>query len=402
MIPFIILECIKNTDIRNIHNAGKLVCQTDHLFKGLIMKRYLSVLFLILFYSCGEESTYNSSLSDFYIDDQQFIDDLADANGIVNIATIKERITSVTVDSGSISYYMIKKLNLMNMELTLIPASIGMLDRLDKLDISNNKLTSIPHQICDIAIAIDSVKVEENKLCVRGPECIEIDYSYQDCDYQYNNNDEQFIKRMIDDNIDEGEGWFGLSYDSLYTKYMNVDDSDEDNLTSWLPKYKEDEDDSLELRIVTLDWDDIGITTLPEAISNLRELTYLDLAGNNLTSLPTGIQDLSNLVELIVYENSLAYFPEGIGNLSKLEVLEAYNNLLIELPITIGNLTSLLELRLQYNHLESLPSELCLLIPQLTSFNIACNQLISDDEIDKCPGLVGILGYQSDHDSCND
>ena len=271
-----------------------------------------------------------------------------------------------------------------------------MLERLDKLDISNNQLTSIPHQICDIAIAIDSVKLEENKLCIRGPECIEIDYSYQDCDYQYHPNDEQFIDMMIKKNIEVGEGWAGLSLDSLFSKYSDLP------YTKWSPKFIDDDADSLKLRIVEIDWDNIGITTLPEAISNLRELTYLDLAGNNLTSLPTGIQDLSNLVELIVYENSLAYFPEGIGNLSKLEVLEAYNNLLIELPITIGNLTGLLELRLQNNLLGVLPSELCNIIPQLTSFNVACNQLISDDEIDKCPGLVGTLGYQSDHDSCND
>ena len=129
---------------------------------------------MIILYSCGDNSSTNPASIDYHSDDQQFIDDLADANGIANTATIKERITPVEVDSGSISYYMIEKLNLGYMGLTLIPSSIGMLDRLDKLDISNNQLTSIPHQICDIAIAIDSVKLEENKLCIRGPECIEI------------------------------------------------------------------------------------------------------------------------------------------------------------------------------------------------------------------------------------
>jgi Leucine-rich repeat (LRR) protein len=361
------------------------------------MQKNLTIILVILLYSCGGDSPITPPPSiDYYTDDQQFIDELADANGIANTATIKDGITPVEVDSGSISYYMIEKLNLADMGLTLIPSSIGMLERLDKLDISNNQLTSIPHQICDIAIAIDSVKLEENKLCIRGPECIEIDYAYQDCDYQPHPNDEQFIDMMIQKNIKVGEGWAGLSSDSLFSKYSDLP------YTKWSPKFIDDDADSLKLRIVEIDWDNIGITTLPEAISNLRELTYLDLAGNNLTSLPTGIQDLSNLVELIVYENSLAYFPAGISNLSKLEVLEAYNNLLIELPITIGNLTSLLELRLQNNLLGVLPSELCDIIPQLTSFNVACNQLISDDEIGKCPGLVGTLGYQSDHDSCND
>jgi len=360
------------------------------------MQKKLTIILVIILYSCGGDSPITPPPINYHTDDQQFIDELADANGIANTATIKDGITPVEVDSGSISYYMIEKLNLVEMGLTLIPSSIGMLERLDKLDISNNQLTSIPHQICDIAIAIDSVKLEGNKLCIRGPECIEIDYAYQDCDYQYYSNDEQFIDMMITQNTDDGEGWAGLSFDSLFSKYSDLP------YTKWSPKFIDDDADSLKLRIVEIDWDNIGITTLPEPISNLRELTYLDLAGNNLTSLPLGIQDLSNLVELIVYENSLAYFPEGIGNLSKLEVLEAYNNLLIELPITIGNLTSLLELRLQNNLMIELPSELCNIIPQLTSLNVACNQLISADEIDKCPGLVGKLGYQSDHDSCND
>ena len=359
------------------------------------MKKNLTIILVILLYSCGDDSSINPPSIDYHSDDQQFIDDLADANGIANTATIKERITPVEVDSGSISYYMIEKLNLGYMGLTLIPSSIGMLERLNKLDISNNQLTSIPHQICDIAIAIDSVKLEENKLCVRGPECIEIDYSYQDCDYQYSNDDEQFIDRMIAENISESEGWADLSYDSLYVKYFHSP------YTKWLPKFKED-DDSLEFRIVEIDWDNIGITTLPEAISNLTELTYLDIAGNNLTKLPSGIKDLSNLVKLIVYENSLSNFPSGIGDLSKLEVLEAYNNQLNELPNTIGNLNSLLKLRVQNNLLGVLPSELCDLIPQLTSFNVACNQLIIDDEVEQCPALEGKLDDQGDHPSCDD
>ena len=114
------------------------------------------------------------------------------------------------------------------------------------------------------------------------------------------------------------------------------------------------------------------------------------------------IKDLSNLVKLIVYENSLSNFPSGIGNLSKLEVLEAYNNQLNELPNTIGNLNSLLELRVQNNLLGVLPSELCDLIPQLTSFNVACNQLIIDDEVEQCPALEGKLDDQGDHPSCDD
>jgi Leucine-rich repeat (LRR) protein len=360
------------------------------------MNKILILSFIILFYSCGVDNSTNPSSIEYYSDDQQFIDDLIRDNNTLSEELLEERIVKVEIDSGIISYYRIEKLYLENLGLTQIPSSIGMLDSLDKLDISYNQLTSVPHQICDIAIVPDSVKLEENKLCVRGPECIEIKYNLQNCVYHYCDDDEQFIDRMIAENINEGEGWSNLSYDSLYMKYI------EWPFTKWSPKFKEDQNDSLELRIIEIDWDNIGITTLPEAISNLTELTYLDIAGNNLTKLPTGIKDLSNLVNLVVYENSLITLPSGIGNLNKLEVLEVYNNLLIELPITIGNLTSLLELRLQNNLLETLPSELCVLIPQLTSFNVGCNQLIKNDEIAKCAALEGKLDDQGDHQSCSD
>ena len=360
------------------------------------MNKFLNLLFIILFYSCGTDNTTNPSSINYYSDDQQFLDKLIELNDITEDDLTDHRITKVEVDSGSVSFYKIEKLYLGNMGLTQIPSSIGMLNRLDKLDISYNQLTSVPHQICDISIAIDSVQLEQNKLCVRGPECIEIDYTIQNCFYHYSKDDEQFIDRMISENISNGEGWADFNYDSLYNKYI------ESPFTNWSPKFKEDQNDSLELRIIEIDWDNIGITTLPEAISNLTELTYLDIAGNNLTKLPTGVKDLSNLVDLVVYENSLTTLPSGIGNLDQLEVLEGYNNLLSELPSTIGNLTSLLELRLQNNLLDTLPNELCVLLPQLTSFNVGCNQLIDNVEIEKCPALEGKLDDQGDHPSCSD
>ncbi|MDP6134203.1 MAG: hypothetical protein QF856_06375, partial [Candidatus Marinimicrobia bacterium] len=63
------------------------------------MQKNLTIILVILLCSCGDDSSTNPS-SEYHTDDQQFIDDLADANGIANIATIKDRITPVEVDSG--------------------------------------------------------------------------------------------------------------------------------------------------------------------------------------------------------------------------------------------------------------------------------------------------------------
>ena len=96
----------------------------------------------------------------------------------------------------------------------------------------------------------------------------------------------------------------------------------------------------------------------------------------------------------------LTTIPSNIRTLSKLKVLEAYNNVLNELPSTIDDLTSLLELRIQNNLLQSLPLELCAIIPQITHFNVACNQLNIDAEIDRCAALDGKLDDQGDHQTC--
>ena len=364
------------------------------------MKTNLTIMFIFFLFSCGGDSVTNPPIIDFHTDDQNFINDLASVNSMLDTEAIENGITKIEVDTEGVKFFKIKKLYMGSMNLDSIPSSIGDLDSLTILMLNNNKFKFIPESICSIFENLDSLAVDNNEICTPDlPNCIKnittiTFYDSQDCDYQHSNDDEQFIDRMIDENTSESEGWADLSNDS-YEKYFHSP------YTKWLLKFKED-DDSLEFRIVEIDWDNIGITKLPEAISNLTELTYLDIAGNNLTNLPSGIKDLSNLVKLIVYENSLSNFPSGIGNLSKLEVLEAYNNQLNELPNTIGNLNSLLKLRVQNNLLGVLPSELCDLIPQLTSFNVACNQLIIDDEVEQCPALEGKLDDQGDHPSCDD
>ena len=72
------------------------------------MKRNLTLFFFILLYSCGDDSTTNPPSIDFYIDDQTFINDLAEANGISDLGIINDRITTIGIDSSGVSLYRIR------------------------------------------------------------------------------------------------------------------------------------------------------------------------------------------------------------------------------------------------------------------------------------------------------
>ena len=97
------------------------------------MQKNLTIILIILLCSCGDDSSTNPPSIDYHTDDQQFIDDLATANGIISTESITERITTVKIDSGSTKYYRIEKLHLGNMGLDSIPSSIGNLGSLNVL-----------------------------------------------------------------------------------------------------------------------------------------------------------------------------------------------------------------------------------------------------------------------------
>lgn len=96
------------------------------------------------------------------------------------------------------------------------------------------------------------------------------------------------------------------------------------------------------------------LTSLPESISNLTNLIWLDLDDNKLTSLPKSIDNLTNLIWLYLKSNKLTSLPESIGNLNKLILLNLDNNKLTSLPESISDLTNLNSINLDNNPLVNL------------------------------------------------
>ena len=116
------------------------------------------------------------------------------------------------------------------------------------------------------------------------------------------------------------------------------------------------------------------LTSLPESIGQLEQLSHLDLQSNQLTSLPESIGQLQQLSYLDLQSNQLTSLPECIGQLQQLSHLDLQSNQLTSLPESIGQLQQLSHLDLQYNQLTSLPESIGQL-QQLSHLRIGHNKL---------------------------
>jgi len=119
---------------------------------------------------------------------------------------------------------------------------------------------------------------------------------------------------------------------------------------------------------------DLGLSSLPEQIGDLTDLTSLNLGDNQLTTLPERIGNLTALTSLDLNHNQLTTLPEQIGNLTALTFLNLSNNQLTTLPERIGNLTALTSLDLGSNQLTTIPEQIGNLTA-LTSLDFDGNQL---------------------------
>ena len=117
-----------------------------------------------------------------------------------------------------------------------------------------------------------------------------------------------------------------------------------------------------------------SLRSIPPEIGKLENLENLGIASNELPELPDTISDLVNLTELDLSNNGLESLSPEIGQLKRLRKLDLSMNRLIEVPASIGDLSQLTELNLMGNKLRRLPEGIGSLV-QLGSLGVRSNFL---------------------------
>jgi Leucine-rich repeat (LRR) protein len=319
------------------------------------MKTNLTIIFIFFLLSCGGDKSTGVAVIkiDYIAEHQLFIENLLELNPELNPDTLETRIKKEIVVSDGTEYYQISKISLNNLGLSNLPTSISYLDSLTTLDISNNQLSDLPDAICSLDI-IDGPNFifSENHFCDASilPPCIIqiINFTEQKCDYNYDEEDFQFIQELIQAN-------------NIDTNGVNAVNEIYDNVT-WVISENTNEYDQYVLRINKIEWDDKNISTIPDQIGFLDSLSWLELENNIIETIPGTIGGLIKLEYLQLYNNRLTYLPKSIGYLKNLRELYIHNNSLDTLAFNFTELTSLRIFWVENNNLSSLPQTLCSLI----------------------------------------
>jgi|GEM_PF-2427478 len=342
------------------------------------MQKYLTIILIILLYSCGVDSVTNPPIIDFHTDDQNFINDLASVNSMLDTETIENGITKIEVDTEGVKFFKIKKLYMGSMNLDSIPSSIGDLDSLTILMLNNNKFKFIPESICSIFENLDSLAVDNNEICNPSalPTCIKnnttiLFYDSQDCQITPDEEDWDFIDELITNN-------WGQDSLSIYREKFY-------NLTKW-ETFEEtiDNQEFLRSRITEIRYNGCEIKEIPDGIAELEMLTRLELQNNQIVIIPDFIGSLLNLNYFTIYDNNISVIPASIGDLTNLEVFKISENSLDSIPPMIRNLKNLQKLWLNDNQLSTLPDSMCTILENPNLEIYIQNNLLCADSSNVC------------------
>jgi Leucine-rich repeat (LRR) protein len=118
------------------------------------------------------------------------------------------------------------------------------------------------------------------------------------------------------------------------------------------------------------------ITSLPATIVNSPKLTLLQMQTNKLSTLPANFENLSTLTSLNLSANEFTEFPESIASLTNLTSLEFSANDLNSVPAAIALMTKLTNLNLSTNNITSIPNEISNVV-NLQTLNLSSNGISS-------------------------
>ena len=265
----------------------------------------------------------------------------------------------------------LQDVNLSSTNLSELPPEIGHLSQLQTLNIQDTEVTALPPEVLTF---FEEVNVTpEGRM--RPSSTLKL-WCNDDILYQINchllerlcqraHNDAQFAAQIERLNLS------GYHFQHLPPQIEALDDLTELNLSQ------------------------NKLTELPDAINHMASLEQLDIQGNPLVSFPDSfsasvsfikfdkfhwqtfqnqICALTRLKRLHLTDMRLSLLPEQLTQLKSLEELNVSGNRLTQLPNWLGQLTTLKKLVLRQNQLTAVPSEMGQLT-ELTFLDLTQNKL---------------------------
>ncbi|KAL9651839.1 hypothetical protein ABK040_000187 [Willaertia magna] len=211
--------------------------------------------------------------------------------------------------------FTLKDLNLGYNYLTTFPTKILDFTKLEKLNLTKNKIENIPENISKLSETLLELNIEE---------CGLIDFPNNIC---------QLIKLKI----------------------LNISN----NKIEWLPNIANTNNYSISNlgELIEFYGNNCGLYGWSQLFC-LPKLQTIHLSNNNIQGIPMEVKTLTLLEELILSKNAITNIPDHFGNFINLIYLDLSDNIIEEIDESIGNLINLEILKLRNNRISILPNSM--------------------------------------------
>jgi Leucine-rich repeat (LRR) protein len=115
---------------------------------------------------------------------------------------------------------------------------------------------------------------------------------------------------------------------------------------------------------------------IPQEVLSMKNLKVLDMSNNELHDIPEQLCVLTGLTKLNLSGNALKRLPGALSGLGKLEILDVKHNEMAKLPEELCTCTTLRKIDMSHNMLTEVPWEYGKLETTLKVFDVQYNPLV--------------------------
>ncbi|KPM39952.1 Adenylate cyclase [Neonectria ditissima] len=261
--------------------------------------------------------------------------------GMLKLNLANNRLKHLPSDFGA--YKSLRTLNISSNFLDRFPSFLCELDSLVDLDLSFNGIASLPNDIGNLK-NLERLLITNNRLTHSVPPSFGQLISLRELDIKYN----------------------GITKIDVISELPKLEilSADHNCISAFVGRFET-------IRQLKLNSNPLNKFEIVEPVPTL---TTLNLSNAQLASLDSSFANMMNLEHLILDKNYFVSLPQELGTLSRLEHFSIANNTVGELPPQIGCLSELRVLNVRGNNISKLPMELWW-ASKLEVFNASSNVL---------------------------